>query len=85
MMEVVNKPIFTISHVVATLGCFATILVYANGTENQVIVTDTQQQAIIKNQDELKADFKAYQVQQQEQMKEQMQLLYEIKGKLRDQ
>lgn len=82
MIEFVNKPMFTIGHLVATLTCFAAVLVYANDTENKVIKTDTKQETIIKNQDEIKADFKAYKQQQQEVQKEQIQLLYQIKGRL---
>jgi hypothetical protein len=80
--EKVNKPVITIAHILTTLGLFGGVLVYANDTENKVVQTTAQQQAIIKNQDELKKDFRDYQVQQQQIQMQQMQLLHEIKGKL---
>lgn len=58
------------------------MLVYANATENKVVVTETQQKAIITNQAEIKKDFKEYKEQQQQIQMQQMQLLHEIKGKL---
>lgn len=81
-VEKVNKPVVTIAHILTTLGMMAGLLAYANDTENKVVRTESQQQAIIKNQDELKQDFKDYQKSQEQLQLKQMQLLHEIKGKL---
>ena len=81
-IEKVNKPWITISHILTTVGLLGGLLAYANSTENKVVQQETKQQLIIKNQDEIKKDFKDYQTEQRQVQTEQMQLLHQIKGKL---
>ena len=81
-LDGVNRTGVTIAHILTTLGLLGGILAYANDTENKVVVTGTQQQVIIKNQDEIKKDFAEYKREQQQIQIQQMQLLHEIKGKL---
>lgn len=81
-MEVVNKPVITLAHVLTTIGLFITLLASVNSTENKVVETETRQQVIIETQKEMKQDFKDYQAEQRAVQTEQIKLLHQIKGKL---
>ena len=81
-IEKVNKPWFTVSHMLATISLGVGLLATVNSTENKVIQTETKQEEIVKNQDEFKRDFKDYQAEQRAVQTQQMQLLHQIKGKL---
>ena len=81
-MELVNKPVVTLAHVISTIGLFIALLASVNSTENKVVETETRQQTIIETQKEFKKDFKDYQSEQRAVQSEQMKLLHQIKGKL---
>jgi septal ring factor EnvC (AmiA/AmiB activator) len=82
MIETINKPGITIAHILTTVGLLGGLLAYANSTENKVVEQEAKQQTIIKNQDEIKQDFKDYQTEQRQVQTQQMQLLHQIKGRL---
>jgi hypothetical protein len=82
MIETINKPGITIAHILTTVGLLGGLLAYANSTENKVVEQEATQKAIVKNQDEMKQDFKVYQAEQRQVQTQQMQLLHQIKGKL---
>jgi len=81
----VNRPIITIAHILTTFGLMGGLLASINATENKVERNEARQEMVIKNQDEIKKDFKTYQHKQEVMQQQQMQLLYEIKGKLENQ
>ena len=82
MIETINKPGITIAHILTTVGLLGGLLAYANSTENKVVEQEATQKAIVKNQDEMKQDFKVYQAEQRQVQTQQMQLLHQIKGRL---
>ena len=82
MIETINKPGITIAHILTTVALLGGLLAYANSTETKVVEQEATQKAIVKNQDEMKQDFKVYQQEQRQVQTQQMQLLHQIKGKL---
>lgn len=82
MIENVNKPFVTLSHILTTVGLLSGLLVYVNATENKVERNEVKQEMMLKRQEEIKQDFNAYRTEQRQINKEQLKLLMEIKGKI---
>ena len=74
----INKPWFTISHFLTTLGLLGGLLAYANSTENKTVKNETKLQAIQETQKEIKQDAKEIQRGQ----RENRDILMQIKSKL---
>lgn len=86
--DFVNRPSFTLAHVITTAAMALSGLVYVNAadTDNKVDITaiSTRQEQIMKQQDKIQSDFNSYKREQRVIDQKQLELLNQIKGKLED-
>jgi hypothetical protein len=81
--KVFQSPISSILLWLMTSGVGISLFAFANEVENKTERNETRQEMIISQQTEMREDFKDFKKDQDEKQQQQLQLLFDIRSKLK--